>query len=219
MGSQPAAETWFIPSGNPATQFFRAVVPTWVKPSSWEVSDCYWLAYANHVRGGTSGGPIAATLAWVCRGANGPVTRRPEQPVTLQHVRAEINAAWAVGERDMDYSLEELCAEIGVVHYPVREVSADWANRVWRTLQWLRGPAVSGEPVRTPVPDLPARNADGAVATAEELYAAEIARDAWLYQIMEKKIELRNKVEEIASLSRQLDQLIAVTKRMAGVAA
>lgn len=201
MGLYPGG-TWLIPGADCDGLFFRAVVPDWVSPSRWEVSDCYWLAYRAYMEemAGTPGA-IAATLAWVCGGATSPVSDRTERPVSREQAVAEMFAAMDVGYGPADYD----------------DVRQEWAERVWRTLHWLAGPA-RGAPIKQPM-NLPVRNVSGAVATADELYAAEIARDKWSYRIMEQKIELRNKAERTASLSRQLDRIVRSTKRAAGVAA
>ena len=219
LGSHRAGEVWFIPTGDSATEFFRVVVPGWVRPSRWEVLDCYWLAYRAHLLDapGTPGA-VAATLAWVCGGSTGPITLRPEQPVTRELVQAEIYAAWAVGYEDLAVSLRSRCLALGVPYYSAAEVSMAWAERVWRTLRWLRG-AVPPEGVKPPV-TLPARREDGGVVTVEELYTAELGRDvARRFDSPEQRQELRLQLEQAAARSRELARIVAATKRSVGLAA
>lgn len=205
MGPQPG-EIWFIPPGDEGEGFFfRPAIPDWVLVSRWEVWDCYWLSYRAHTENlAGAPGAITATLVWVGGGVNSPITDNTEQPVTRERVIDEMFVAMDVGYDPI--------GNPAVPSYVTRE----WAERVWRTLDWLSNRR--RERV-TPPMTLPARNASGAIATAEELYAAALAELTGPYNAPEYRERLRIRVEQTASKSRQLDRILRSTKQIVGVAA
>jgi hypothetical protein len=222
MSAVLAEDRWPLAAEQGTLRFFRPVLPEWVLPVGREVSDCYWLAYRGHVeRLAGEFGAVVATLAWVAGGGQGPMTGRLVQPVTPEQAEIEW---WSTFERDrlqVPAPVRERCGELGVPYLPVLpglHVTPDWAGQVWRTLKWLtfRGP--TGRGVDPPIA-LPARNPDGGLATADQLYAVAIERAPWDYEVMEQKAELRDRVTRRVLQSRQLDRIVRGTKRAAGVAA
>jgi hypothetical protein len=83
---------------------------------------------------------------------------------------------------------------------------------------WLSDPGLGGRGATPPIP-VPARNADGSLATADHLYADAMTGEPWRYQVMEQKAELRHWVEQQRIQSEQLDQIVRATKQAVGVAA
>jgi hypothetical protein len=222
MPALPAGGSWPLPAAASRPCLFRPALPEWVRPSALAVSDCYWLAYRAHVEYvvGTPGA-VAAALAWIAGGEPAPVTGRRDQPVTAELAEAESWATSEHGRGNQSPPARDICDRLGVEYLPIRKaerITAEWSGRVWRTLRWLMYDGVNGRRVEPPIA-LPARNGDGKVATADELYAAAVAAEPWAYDLMEQKVELRNRVEGAAVRSRQLARIVCETKRDAGVSA
>lgn len=190
----------------------------WIVPSVGQVSDVHWIAYrvATDRGSGCAGGMIAA-LSWVAGDRVGPVTERDEQPVTEALARAETWAALRVDDEftdDPEPSLRERCARWAVPYWPVRVSDCEWANGVWRTLQWLNGTGAAKPPVTLPV-----RNPDGTVPTVDELVKAEIvASPHRSWHLPELQVEARHRASVTVAQSRDLIALIEETRRRAGVA-
>lgn len=222
MGVVPAGERWPLPTAEGGPRLFRPVLPEWVCPAARAVSDCYWLAYRAHIEClAGAPGAVAATLAWVAGGEPSPVTGRREQPVTRVLADVEGFATSGFLSCSTPLPLREVCEVNGLDYRPIlaaEHVTAEWAGRVWRTLRWLSDRGPGGRGVAAPIA-VPVRNADGSLASADRLYADAVAREPWLYQVMEQKAELRTRVERECIQSEQLDRVVRATKRAAGVAA
>lgn len=120
---------------------------------------------------------IVGALMWVASGAMvGPVTGRPEQPVTAAVAKAECWAAKAAGDggQTSEWRLKGACAELGVAYWPpnLELIDPEEGYGVYQTLSWLlhwldgyRGGCVP------PLP-LPRRNLTGSVVTADQRVGA-----------------------------------------------
>jgi hypothetical protein len=166
-------------------------------------------------------GAVVAALAWVAGGEPGPVTGRRDQPVTAELAEAESWATSEHGRGDQFPPARAICDHLGVEYLPIRQtahITAEWSGRVWRTLRWLMYDGVNGRRVEPPIA-LPARNEDGAITSAADLYAAAMARAPHHYPGPEERAKLRNLVEGVAARSQQLARIVRETKRDAGVEA
>ncbi len=124
---------------------------------------------------------VALTAAWVrgYPGAAGPVTLRDEQPVSRELAAAE---RWAAAWVDSDgprFSLRDDAERIGVAFWEPVTGSRLWARGAEAVLAWLLANPLERRPPPMPVP---VRTAEGAVATARELYErarAAASRERW----------------------------------------
>jgi hypothetical protein len=121
----------------------------------------------------------------------GPVTGRPEQPVTAEVAKAECWAARAAGDgsRTPEWRLKATCAELGVVYWPpnLELVDPEEGYGVYQTLSWLlrwvdgyRGGCVP------PLP-LPQRNLDASTTTADELEEETTVTQSSLWHLPEQR--------------------------------
>ncbi|MGH4022039.1 MAG: hypothetical protein ACRDT0_22945 [Pseudonocardiaceae bacterium] len=117
------------------------------------------------------------------------MTERDEQPVTRGLAQVELWAAVVAWEPLMRANLP--VQAIGDEHgAPWREplpVDADYARGAWRTLRWLTRVPGQGPPL-----PVPARNPDGTLVTAEQLYEQTIASNPHRCWEPEQCIELRH---------------------------
>lgn len=144
--------------------------PRWVARTHLEVSDLRWLAYADVMekRSPLPRGIVAA-VEWVCGERDGPLTGRPERPVTAALARAELWAAAEIIHPDAPVPARTLVSELGVAYHRPMPIAPHAAEGVRLTLRWL-----VGETATAPL-DIPARNADGSPADPQELAQAAIA--------------------------------------------
>jgi hypothetical protein len=120
-------------------------LPAWVVPSAMEVSELFSLARseydAPHGNRPQACGIVGA-LRWVLGETMiGPVTARPDQPVTETVATAECWAAKALaeGDRSSQDQLEAACAELGVDYWPpdMELIDPEEGHGVYQTLSWL----------------------------------------------------------------------------------
>jgi hypothetical protein len=102
--------------------------------------------------------------------------------------------------------LEQVCADLGVEHWPPLPVERGWAEGVWLALRWLVGEDGADAPMT-----LPRRSRGGAVLTAEELYERELAHAQ--SRSGEERQALHAEMKRIARRSRAVADLIHDTKR------
>jgi len=186
----------------------RPAAPDWVhEPAA--LADLHVLAYRRHADvGSPRHDGMACTAAWL-RGARiAPVTFREEQPVTHALAKAEKLASMWVTSNGAKPPLESFCARLGVPYREPVAVDRHYALGVWEVLQWLTADPLEH---RLPPLDVPERNPDGSIATAEELSAAAVAAEPWRYSLPERRIELRDRSEQRERRSRHLAHLIAET--------
>jgi hypothetical protein len=129
----------------------------------------------------------------------GPVTDRPEQPVTAEVAKAECWAARAAGDgsRTPESRLKGACAELGVAYWPpnLELIDPEESYGVYQTLSWLlrwldgyRGGCVP------PLP-LPQRNHDASTTTADELDEEVMATQPSLWHMPQQRSTSRERVE------------------------
>lgn len=176
------------------------MVPGWVVPSALEIDDLYSLAWSVYdaPRGNRSQAcGIVGSLMWVIGDAMvGPVTGRPEQPVTAAVAKAECWAAKAVGDRSgtPEGRVIAACAELGVAYWPpkVELIYPEESYGVYQTLSWLlrwldgyRGGCVP------PLP-LPRSNFEKTTVTADEL-EKPMATQSPLWHLPEQRSSSRER--------------------------
>lgn len=189
-------------------------VPAWVVPSPERVMEMQEVVFQRYtdtqlewVRG------AANVLLWVLWGSlRGPVTGRPEQPVTAEMAEAEWWVAAAVVEPPgiPALALEEICAQLGVAYFPpgvgcTRSV----ARGVWPMLGWLLGMEEAGSPDGLPS----VWRRQGRTPSAEELYDKEIAVGQDRYRLPEAQIALWRRVRRDAARYRRVVARIEDAKR------
>lgn len=187
------------------------VLPAWVVPSVVEVDDLFCLAGA--LREDPASARIVArgsAVAWVRGGVAAPVTGRADTPVTRGLASAEMWAALAVCARGTPVPGEGVCAGWGVRYLaPMANVGLDVGDGVARALGWLLGmPGLTERPAR-----LPWRDPEGRVLTAEELYAAIVAKAPDRYRLREHQLGLWEWARTEAGFSAAVADLIEDTKR------
>jgi len=186
----------------------RPAAPDWVrKPAA--LADLHVLAYRRHADvGSPRHDGMACTAAWL-RGVHiAPVTFREEQPVTHALAKAEKWASMWVTSDSAKPPLESYCTKLGVPYREPVAVNRHYALGAWEVLHWL----IADTPEHRPPPlDVPERNPDGSISTAEELYAAAVAAEPWRYSLPERRIQLRDRSEQRERRSRHLANLIAET--------
>ncbi|PZS39948.1 MAG: hypothetical protein DLM62_05520 [Pseudonocardiales bacterium] len=172
------------------------VVPAWVVPSVVQVADLYLVAqYVAHdlSQGCFRAGGMVAAVRWVTGGGRSPVTKTPGQPVT---------AAVADAERRVAVEVLAAGADQEVPPRLWSEAGADV------TLSWLLGcsdrTGRSGSPLA-----LPLRNADGSVATVDQLYDGMKVAAPQRYRTIAEQTQLRHWAESAAWQSRHAASLIA----------
>jgi hypothetical protein len=121
-------------------------LPAWVVPSVTEVDKLSSLARSQYdaPRGNRAQAcGIVGTLRWVSGQVMvGPITGRPDQPVTAAIATAECWAAKALTEGGRsEQQLKEACAELGGTYWPpdVELVDPEEGYGVYQTLSWLLG--------------------------------------------------------------------------------
>lgn len=176
-------------------------MPAWVAPSVVQVADLYLLAqYVAHDlgQGCFRASGMVVVLRWVIGGGLAPVTKTGGQPVTAAAADAERRAAVAV--------LTDAGADQEVPPRLWSEAGAD------ATLSWLLGcPDWTG---RTAAPlVLPLRNADGSVATADQLYGGMKAAAPERYRTIAEQTKLRDSAESAESRARHAASLIATAEQ------
>lgn len=170
--------------------------PDWVVPPGRQVADCLYLAHASVQNGGRPAiAAVAASVNWVTGGQLAPLTERADAP-TEPVARAEWMLAYAPMEPG-------IWRDLGVT--PAEPVTDDqgWRNGVSLTLGWLLG----AHP-RPPL-ELPRRNPDGALMTADQLYQEERAANPHRTWMPEQRHEARTRAEVTAIRSQRLAELIA----------
>jgi hypothetical protein len=173
----------------------RPAVPVWVVPSALELDDLYAVARSEYdaPRGNRPQATgIVGALLWVTGDALvGPVTGRPDQPVTAAVAKAECWAARAAGDgsRTPEWRLKATCGELGVAYWPpnLELIDPEESYGVYQTLSWLlrwldgyRGGCVS------PLP-LPQRNLDASTTTADELDEEVMATQSPLWYLPQQR--------------------------------
>ena len=195
-----------------------AVSPDWVSAeNAFALDDLLVLAFGLLVDGeGTDWHRgVALTAAWVrgYPGGRGPVTLRDEQPVTRPLANAERWAAVWVDTDGPRLSLRDDAERFGVAYWEPVVTSRLWARGAEAVLRWLLAKPL--ERRRPPMP-VPERNAEGAVATAEELYERERAAPrAWWGPEERRAARTRAEVAEIRS--QRLAALVEDSLRRAAV--
>jgi hypothetical protein len=126
------------------TRVWGSALPAWVIPSATEVAELSSLARSQYdaPRGNR---PQARGIVGVLRWATGddlagPVTGRPDQPVTAAVATAECWAAKSMAEGGIsEDQLEAACAELGVAYWPpnVEIIDPEEACGAYQTLSWL----------------------------------------------------------------------------------
>lgn len=160
-------------------------VPAWVRPSAVEVCDLQWLAYRRHldtegwVSQAAAAVAVAATVVWVWGGIGGPVTGRPEQPVTRAVATTELWAAMAAcdGGYTPERQRRAVCAAEGVAYWApdYQRVSLEEGYAIYQTLSWLlRSPDGWEHGRRAPL-DIPSRGADGSPLPGDQRSAELVA--------------------------------------------
>ena len=195
-------------------------VPAWVVPSALELDDLYSVARSEYdtPRGNRPQAcGIVGTLRWVMGDAMvGPVTGRPEQPVTAAVAKAECWAAKATGHggETPERRLKAVCAELGVDYWPpnVELIDPEESHGVYQTLSWLLhwldGYRGGGVP---PLP-LPQRYLDASTATADELAEEAVAQSS-LSHLPEQRGTSRERVNAETRERRGLVDVTEETKR------
>jgi hypothetical protein len=149
-------------------------VPAWVVPSAMEVDDLYALArseYAAPLGNRPQACGIVGALLWVASDAvAGPVTGRPEQPVTAAVATAECWAAKAAGDggQTPEWRLKGACDELGVAYWPpnVELIDPEEGYGVYQTLSWLLHWLDGYRGGRVPPLPLPRRGLAGSMTTS-----------------------------------------------------
>jgi hypothetical protein len=121
-------------------------IPAWVAPSVAEVDTLSTLARSEYdaPRGNRAQAcGIVSALQWVSGQALvGPVTGRPDQPVTAAVATAECWAAKALTEGSKsEQHLKDGCTELGVAYWPpdIELIDPEEGHGVYQTLSWLLG--------------------------------------------------------------------------------
>jgi len=187
------------------------VLPAWVVPPAAVIDDVLWVARAarkappDSVRLEARG----AAVAWVLGSGAAPVTGRTDTPVTSGLASAELWAALVVCDRRSPPPREDVCLAWGVQYAPpLTTVSLAVGDGVARTLGWLLGtPGLDERPMQ-----LPWRDENGRVLTAEELYADALAHRPERFPSDEQRLELWRWVHE-AGFSAAAAEWIEATKR------
>jgi hypothetical protein len=196
-------------------------VPAWVVPSALQLEGLYSLARLEY-DAPRSNRPqacgIVGTLMWVTGNAVvGPVTGRPEQPVTAAVAKAECWAARATGHsgETPEWRLKAVCAELGVAYWPpnVELIDPEESYGVYQTLSWLlhwldgyRGGCV-------PPLALPGGNLDASTASADELAEEAMVTQASRWHLPEQRSMSRERVDAETREQRNLVDVIEETKR------
>ena len=186
----------------------QPAAPDWVREPA-ALADLHVLAKRQHadVRSPRHDG-MAGTAAWLRGVRVAPVTYREEQPVTYALAKAEKWASmWVTGD-GVKPPLESFCAKLGVPYREPVATDRHYALGVWEVLHWLTADPLEQRP---PPLDVPERNPDGSISTAEELYAAGAAAEPWRYSLPERRIELRDRSEQRERRSQHVARLIAET--------
>jgi len=186
----------------------QLAVPDWVREPA-ALADLHVLAYRRHADvGSPRHDGMACTAAWVRGVRIAPVTFREEQPVTYALAKTETWASMWVTSDGAKPPLESFCTKLGVPYREPVATDRHYALGAWEVLHWLTADPREHRP---PPLDVPERNPDGSVATAEELYAAGVAAEPWHYSLPERRIELRDRSEQRERRSRHLAHMIAET--------
>jgi hypothetical protein len=186
----------------------RPVAPDWVREPA-ALADVHVLAFRRHADvGSLRHDGMACTAAWLRGVRAAPVTFRDEQPVTYAIAKAEKWASMWVTSDGAKPPLESSCAMLGVPYREPVATDRHYALGVWEVLHWLTADPLEHRP---PPLDVPERNPDGSISTADELSAAAVAAEPWRYSLPERRIELRDRSEQCERRSRHLAALIAET--------
>lgn len=178
-------------------------IPAWVVPSALELDDLYSAARLEYdaPRGNRPQAcGIVGALMWVMGGVVvGPVTGRPEQPVTAAVAKAECWAAKATGHggETPEWRLEAVCAELAVAHWPpnVELIDPEEGYGVYQTLSWLLRWIDEYRGGRVPPLPLPGRNLDASTATADELTEEAMVTQSSLWHLPEQRSMSRERVD------------------------
>jgi hypothetical protein len=137
------------------------------------VADLQWLAYrtydlTDHEAERDEAEGITTAITWLWGAIRlGPVTSRPEYPITRDVAMAEMWAAMAVcdGGGTPEYWLRGDCELRGVRYYPpdFGRLSLDHGWGMYTCLSWATGSADGWERGRRAPMELPARRADGSL--------------------------------------------------------
>lgn len=188
---------------------WQPVHPSWTTVSPVQADDLHWISYRAHRQFSSPfAAGIASSLAWVRGGSVAPITERAESPVTMELATAEMWAATAACTPEMSSpSLAAICAGLGVVSRSPLPVEVQFADGAWRTLGWLLGKESQMIPL-----SVPERNANGSVATGQQLFERAVEQMPWAYKEPERRYALRSEVETRASKSRKLARIIEDTR-------
>lgn len=182
--------------------------PDWVVPPGGQVADEHWLAYAmlRSTRSPWAAG-VATAIAWVRGGRVGPITDRPEQPVTRAVVEAECWAAEAARDPSGPPPLDLIYSQLGVAPYPPAPgIDVNYCLGCWRALRW-----VLGRPDQDPPVAVPRRHDDGRVYDADDLYA-EATRGRMDRLSPEQRAEIRLRTEVQAAQYQRYDDRITALR-------
>lgn len=178
--------------------------PEWVDPTWHQVGDLSCLALGGVVeQQATECAGMVAAVAWVRGLMTGPITGRDNDPLSRQCAIAELWTAAAVQPGWPTPPLPELCAMLRVDYRRPLAVEPSYARGAWSALRWLTGTD------NQPPLDLPTRNRDGSVASADQVYRALLARQRIVPA--EDRASLRARAERVADRSKRLAELVAST--------
>lgn len=141
--------------------------PDWVVPPASQIADEHWLAYAMLRQTGRPwAAGVATAIAWIRGGRVGPITDRPEQPVTRALAEAECWAAEAARDPSGPPPLDLIYSQLQVARYPPAPgIDVNYCVGCWSALRW-----VLGRPDQDPPVAVPRRHDDGRLYTADDLY-------------------------------------------------
>lgn len=185
-----------------------AVVPRWVTRPAQKLSDVHWLAARTLVDTGSERAlAVQHTLAWITGLVPAPVTDRAAGTVTREDADLELRAASALlGEPD-GQPHTRVAEELGIPAWTPPEAPPAWTTGVYDTLLWL----CSAE--WPPPLEVPVRDEDGQVVSAEDLFDQAVAAEPARYALPRDRTMLRLSTARQAARSHQLAELIADTMR------
>jgi hypothetical protein len=149
-----------------------SAVPTWAVPTCHAITDLHWLAYADVVESAAARSRgIVAALEWARGTQDGPVSGRPDHPVTAATAEAELWAATGIVRPGAPAPARTLADELGVEYRPARPVDPVAAEGVRATVSWLLGRT------ETPPLEIPVRRGDGLLAEPDDVVDIAMAAE------------------------------------------